>query len=57
MISIIAKFIFQLNKITDVFNLSQLVVFVCYVRDMIKEEFLFHKFLTPKNKAIGIKNF
>ena len=42
LISSPAKFSLQLDETTDVSNISQLVVFVCYMKDdVIKEDFLF----------------
>ncbi|XP_073510834.1 protein FAM200C-like [Phyllobates terribilis] len=56
LISSPAKFRLQLDETTDVSNLSQLVVFVRYVKDnMIKEEFLFCKPLTTTTKAANVK--
>ncbi|XP_073533049.1 protein FAM200C-like [Phyllobates terribilis] len=56
LISSPAKFSLQLDKTTDVCNLSQLAVFVRYVKDnMIKEEFLFCKPLTTTTKAADAK--
>ena len=47
---------FQLDESTDVSNLSQLVVFVRYVKDdVIKEDFLFSKPLTTTTKAVDVK--
>ena len=55
LISSPAKFSLQLDKITDVSSLSQLTVFVCYVKDdMIKEDFLFCRPLTT-TKAADVK--
>ncbi|XP_024139827.1 protein ZBED8-like [Oryzias melastigma] len=52
LISSPAKFSLQLVETTDVSDLSQLAVFVRYVKDhMIKEEFLFCKPLTTTTKA------
>ncbi|XP_040278289.1 protein ZBED8-like [Bufo bufo] len=51
-----AKFSLQLDETTDVSNLSQLAVFVRYVKDdVIKEEFLFCKPLTTTTKAADVK--
>uniref|UniRef100_A0A3B3HNV3 Uncharacterized protein n=1 Tax=Oryzias latipes TaxID=8090 RepID=A0A3B3HNV3_ORYLA len=56
LISSPAKFSLQLDETTDVANLSQLAVFVRYVKDdMIKEEFLFCKPLTTTSKAADVK--
>lgn len=56
LISSPAKFSLQLDETTDVSNLSQLAVFVRYVKDdMIKEEFLFCKPLTTTMKAADVK--
>ncbi|XP_073529589.1 protein FAM200C-like [Phyllobates terribilis] len=56
LISSPAKLSLQLNETTDVSNLSQLAVFVRYVKDnMIKEEFLFCKPLTTTTKAADVK--
>ncbi|XP_073524942.1 protein FAM200C-like [Phyllobates terribilis] len=56
LISSPAKFSLQLDETTDVSNLSQLAIFVCYVKDnMIKEEFLFCKPLTTTTKAADVK--
>ncbi|KAF2351334.1 hypothetical protein FHG87_017909 [Trinorchestia longiramus] len=56
LISIPAKFSLQLDETTDVFNLSQLAVFVRYVKDdVIKEDFLFCKPLTTPTKAADVK--
>ena len=50
------KFSLQLDKTTDVANLSQLIAFVRYIKgDKIKEEFLFCKHLTTTAKAIDVK--
>ncbi|XP_054591621.2 protein FAM200C-like [Nothobranchius furzeri] len=55
LISSPAKFSLQLDETTDVSNLSQLAVFVRYVKDdMIKEEFLFCKPLTTTTKAADV---
>ncbi|XP_073457213.1 protein FAM200C-like [Aquarana catesbeiana] len=46
----------QIDKTTDVSNLSQLSVFVRYVKDdVIKEDFLFCKPLTTTTKAADVK--
>ncbi|KAF2362980.1 protein of unknown function DUF4371 [Trinorchestia longiramus] len=56
LISSPAKFSLQLDETTDVFNLSQLAVFVRYVKDnVIKEYFLFCKLLTTTTKAADVK--
>lgn len=56
LISSPAKFSLQLDETTDVANLSQLAVFVRYLKDdMIKEEFLFCKPLTTTTKAADVK--
>ncbi|XP_075719811.1 protein FAM200C-like [Rhinoderma darwinii] len=56
LISSPAKFSFQLDETTDVSNLSQLAVFVRYVKDdVIKEDFLFCKPLTTTTKAADVK--
>ncbi|XP_019202536.1 protein ZBED8-like [Oreochromis niloticus] len=56
LISSPAKFSLQLDESTDVANLSQLTVFVRYVKDdMIKEDFLFCKPLTTTTKAADVK--
>ncbi|KAM5138165.1 protein FAM200C-like [Mantella aurantiaca] len=56
LISSQAKFSLQLDETTDVSNLSQLAVFVRYVKDdVIKEEFLFCKPLTTTTKAADVK--
>ncbi|XP_073501335.1 protein FAM200C-like [Phyllobates terribilis] len=56
LISSPAKFSLQLDETRDVSNLSQLAVFVRYVKDnMIKEEFLFCKPLTITAKAADVK--
>ncbi|XP_040275794.1 protein ZBED8-like [Bufo bufo] len=56
LISSPAKFSLQLDETTDVSNLSQLAVFVRYVKDdVIKEEFLFCKPLTTTTKAADVK--
>nr|DBA32953.1 TPA: hypothetical protein GDO54_000696 [Pyxicephalus adspersus] len=55
LISSPAKFSLQLDETTDVSNLSQLAVFVRYVKDnVIKEDFLFCKPLTT-TKATDVK--
>jgi len=41
LISSLAEFSFQLNETTDVPNISQLVVFVCYIKDDVIKEDLF----------------
>ncbi|XP_054464244.1 protein FAM200C-like [Anoplopoma fimbria] len=56
LISSPAKFSLQLDETTDVSNLSQLVVFVRYMKDdEIKEDFLFCKPLTTTTKAVDVK--
>ncbi|XP_075684349.1 protein FAM200C-like [Rhinoderma darwinii] len=56
LISSPAKFSLQLDETTDVSNLSQLAVFVRYVKDdVIKEDFLFCKPLTTTTKAADVK--
>ncbi|XP_051957444.1 protein ZBED8-like [Xyrauchen texanus] len=56
LISSPAKFSLQLDETTDVSNLSQLAVFVRYVKgDLIKEDFLFCKPLTTTTKAADVK--
>ncbi|XP_040583539.2 protein FAM200C-like [Lepeophtheirus salmonis] len=56
LISSPAKFSLQLDETTDVSNLSQLVVFVRYMKeDVIKEYFLFCKSLTTTTKAVDVK--
>ncbi|XP_040275822.1 protein ZBED8-like [Bufo bufo] len=56
LISSPAKFSLQVDETTDVSNLSQLAVFVRYVKDdVIKEEFLFCKPLTTTTKAADVK--
>uniref|UniRef100_A0AAQ4RQI6 DUF4371 domain-containing protein n=1 Tax=Gasterosteus aculeatus aculeatus TaxID=481459 RepID=A0AAQ4RQI6_GASAC len=56
LISSPAKFSLQLDETTDVYNLSQLAVFVRYVKDdVIKEYFLFCKPLTTTTKAADVK--
>jgi len=51
-----AKFSLQLDETTDVSNLSQLAVFVRYVKDdVIKEDFLFCKPLTTTTKAADVR--
>ncbi|KAF2361470.1 hypothetical protein FHG87_007781 [Trinorchestia longiramus] len=58
LISSPAKFSLQLDETTDVSNLSQLAVFVCYAKDdVIKEDYLFCKPLTAKTKAADMKKF
>ncbi|KAF2347970.1 hypothetical protein FHG87_021274 [Trinorchestia longiramus] len=55
LISSPAKFSLQLDKTTDISNLSQLAVLVCYVKDdVINEDFLFCKPLTT-TKAAEVK--
>ena len=55
LISSPAKFSLQLDE-TTVSNLSQLVVFVRYMKDdVIKEDFLFCKPLTTTTKAVDVK--
>jgi len=50
------KFSIQLDETTDVSNLSQLAVYVRYLKDdVIKEEFLFCKPLTTTTKAADLK--
>ena len=50
------KFSLQLDETTDISNLSQLIVFVRYVKgDEITEEFLFCKPLTTTTKAADVK--
>uniref|UniRef100_UPI00358F5F6E protein FAM200C-like isoform X1 n=2 Tax=Myxine glutinosa TaxID=7769 RepID=UPI00358F5F6E len=50
------KFSLQLDETTDVSNLSQLILFVRYVKgDEIKEDFLFCKPLTTTTKAADVK--
>ncbi|XP_033842336.1 protein FAM200C-like [Periophthalmus magnuspinnatus] len=49
------KFSLQLDETTDVSNLSQLAVFVRYVKDDIKKDFLFCKPLTTITKAADVK--
>ncbi|KAF2347103.1 Ribonuclease H-like domain [Trinorchestia longiramus] len=52
LISSPAKFSLQLDETTDVFNLSQLAVFVRYVKDdVIKKDFLLCKLLTTTKVA------
>lgn len=56
LISSPAKFSLQLDETTDVSNLSQLALFVRYVKDdVIKEDFLFCKPLTTTTKAADVK--
>ncbi|XP_073485045.1 protein FAM200C-like [Aquarana catesbeiana] len=56
LISSPAKFSLQLDETTDVSNLSQLAVFVRYVKDdVIKEDFLFCKPLTTTTKEADMK--
>ncbi|KAF2351452.1 hypothetical protein FHG87_017790 [Trinorchestia longiramus] len=59
LISSPAKFRIQLDETTDVSNLSQLAVLVCYVKDdVINEDFLFCKPLTTTTtttKAVEVK--
>ncbi|XP_076055299.1 protein FAM200C-like [Oratosquilla oratoria] len=56
LISSPAKFSLQIDETTDVSSLSQLAVFVRYVKDyMIKEEFLFCKPLTTTTKAADVQ--
>ncbi|KAF2364897.1 hypothetical protein FHG87_004346 [Trinorchestia longiramus] len=56
LISSPAKFSLQLDETTDVFNLSQLAVFVRNVKDdVMKEDFLFCKPLTTTTKATYVK--
>ena len=56
LISSPAKFSLQLDETTDDANLSQLAVFVCYVKeDVIKEDFIFCQPLTTSTKAIDVK--
>jgi hypothetical protein len=58
LISSPAKFSLQLDETTDVSNLSQLAVFVHYVKDdVIKEDVLFCKPLTTTTKAADVKKF
>ncbi|KAF2343877.1 hypothetical protein FHG87_025367 [Trinorchestia longiramus] len=50
------KFSFHLDETPDVFNSSQLAVFVRYVKDdVIKEDFLFCKPLTTTTQAADVK--
>ena len=50
------KFSLQLDEITDVTSLSQIAVFLRYVKeDVIKEDFLFSQPLTTSTKAIDVK--
>ena len=52
----LGKFSLQLDKTTDVASLSQIAVFMCYVKeDTIKEDFLFCQHLTTSIKAIDVK--
>ncbi|XP_066461748.1 protein FAM200C-like isoform X1 [Eleutherodactylus coqui] len=56
LISSPAKFSLQLNRTTNVSNLGQLVVFLCFVKyDVIKKDFLFYKPLTTTTKAASMK--
>ena len=56
LISSPAKFSLQLDETTDVSSLSQLAVFVRYVKDdMIQEDFLFCRPLTTTTKAADVK--
>lgn len=56
LISSPAKFSLQLDETTDVSSLSQLAVFVRYVKDdVIKEDFLLCKPLTTTTKAADVK--
>ena len=56
LISSPAKFNLQLDETTDVSSLSQLAVFVRYVKDdMIKEDFLFCRPLKTTTKAADVK--
>ena len=56
LISSPAKFSLQLNETTDVATLSQIAVFVCYVKeDVIKKDFIFCQPLTTSAKAIDVK--
>lgn len=56
LISSPTKFSLQLDETTDVSSLSQLAVFVRYVKDdMIKEDFLFCKPLTTTTTAVDVK--
>ena len=56
MISSPAKFSLQLDETTDVSNLSQLVVFVRYMKDdVIKEDVLLCKLLKTTTKAVDVK--
>ena len=51
-----AKFSLQLDGTTDDANLSQLAVFVCYVKeDVIKEDFIFYQPPTTSTTAIDVK--
>ena len=56
MISSPAKFSLQLDETTDDASLSQIAVFVRYVKeDVIKEDFSFCQPLTTSTKAIDVK--
>jgi hypothetical protein len=55
LISSPAKFSLQLDETTDVSNLSQLVVFVRYVKDGVIKYFLFCKPLTTTTKVADVK--
>ena len=56
LISSPAKFSLQLDETTDVASLSQIAVFMRYVKeDVIKEDFLFCQPLTTLTKAIDVK--
>ena len=56
LISSPVKFSLQLDETTDVASLSQLAVFVRYVKeDVKKEDFLFCQLLTTSTKAIDVK--
>ena len=58
LISNTAKFSLQFDEITNVFNLSQLAVFVRYGKeDVKKENFLFGEPLLTTTKAAEIKKF
>ena len=51
------KFSIQLDEITEVANLNQLIAFLCYIKiQEIKKEFLFCKLLITTAKAIDVKN-
>ncbi|KAF2352838.1 protein of unknown function DUF4371 [Trinorchestia longiramus] len=51
-----AKFSLQLDETTDISNLSQLTVFVRYVKDdVMTEDFSFHKPLTTTTKAANVQ--